>query len=405
MTGWTSCPRSAPPMSGACGPRSSTCTGWGTGGSHWWTAAAPTPRRWSARAGRRRSRDWVCPRTCPTCPAGNSAPGRGWEPGVLDDLFDRFHAYGVTAALCHGDEDTLAINQHARRRGRAVPDDLSIVAYDDELVGMADPPLTAVAPDKERVGRGRRTPAARTHRWCERGRHGAAARPAHPHPAAAGRPRLGRGPDRQLTHRLRPHRSDREAAQVRHTASSRIPPPVPASACVAPASALHLRTPRVDRAHPRAFRAHPPPPYSSADRQRRSAPGATHSFSPGNPEAPRTRTPETSRGRTSNESPTTPAARRHGDGAGRRRAGDRLFQQRLGRRHQGRCRRQDRHQRRGASGHHETRAAQGLPRRREAVRDRQPGHHDQAHRRRVGPAVIRDQAGRWQTPRPSSRCR
>jgi DNA-binding LacI/PurR family transcriptional regulator len=92
------------------------------------------------------------PDDLPNLSSRELGPGLGWEAGVLDDLFDRFQAYGVTAALCHGDEDTLAINQHARRRGRLVPDDLSIVAYDDELVGMADPPLTAVAPDKERVG-------------------------------------------------------------------------------------------------------------------------------------------------------------------------------------------------------------------------------------------------------------
>jgi DNA-binding LacI/PurR family transcriptional regulator len=80
--------------------------------------------------------------------------GRGgsWQAGKLDEVFDRFQAYGVTALLCHGDDDTLAINQHAHRRGLLVPADLSIVAYDDELVGMADPPLTAVAPAKERVG-------------------------------------------------------------------------------------------------------------------------------------------------------------------------------------------------------------------------------------------------------------
>jgi DNA-binding LacI/PurR family transcriptional regulator len=92
------------------------------------------------------------PADLPNLSSRELGPGLGWRPGVLDELFDGFRSAGITAVLCHGDEDTLAINQHARRRGRIVPDDLSVVAYDDELVGMADPPLTAVAPDKERVG-------------------------------------------------------------------------------------------------------------------------------------------------------------------------------------------------------------------------------------------------------------
>jgi len=53
----------------------------------------------------------------------------------------------------HGDENSLfGLVQNARARGLAVPERLSIVAYDDDISARADPPITAVAPDRRRVG-------------------------------------------------------------------------------------------------------------------------------------------------------------------------------------------------------------------------------------------------------------
>lgn len=78
--------------------------------------------------------------------------GPAWEPGGPAAVLEELTAAGVTALLCHGDEDALVLLQHARTHGVSIPGDLSLVAYDDELAGLADPPLTAVAPGKEQVG-------------------------------------------------------------------------------------------------------------------------------------------------------------------------------------------------------------------------------------------------------------
>lgn len=58
----------------------------------------------------------------------------------------------VDAALVHTDQDAVQFVQQVRRHGLRVPDDIAVVAYDDELAGVADPPLTAVAPPRYAVG-------------------------------------------------------------------------------------------------------------------------------------------------------------------------------------------------------------------------------------------------------------
>ncbi|MGV9310202.1 substrate-binding domain-containing protein [Nonomuraea sp. NPDC003727] len=60
---------------------------------------------------------------------------------------------GVTGLLVHNDEDALLLVQHLRVAGVRIPHDVSIVAYDDEVAALSDPPLTAVAPPKSAVGR------------------------------------------------------------------------------------------------------------------------------------------------------------------------------------------------------------------------------------------------------------
>lgn len=73
--------------------------------------------------------------------------------GDLDAIMDSFAAAGVTAVFAHPDDIAIQIVQQARIRGMIVPDDLSVVAYNDEIAGLADIPLTAVAPAREDVGR------------------------------------------------------------------------------------------------------------------------------------------------------------------------------------------------------------------------------------------------------------
>lgn len=84
-------------------------------------------------------------------------PFSGENPYVrdtaLDALLDQCKKHGTTGVLVHSDEDAIALAQAARARGLTVPDDLSIVAYDDEVAALSDVPLTAVAPPKAEVGR------------------------------------------------------------------------------------------------------------------------------------------------------------------------------------------------------------------------------------------------------------
>lgn len=59
----------------------------------------------------------------------------------------------ATAALMHNDEDAIRMMRRLAELGVRVPDDLSLVTYDDEVAALADTPLTAVAPPKREVGR------------------------------------------------------------------------------------------------------------------------------------------------------------------------------------------------------------------------------------------------------------
>lgn len=58
----------------------------------------------------------------------------------------------LTAALIHTDHDAIMLSQQLTARGLRVPEDLAIVAYDDEIAALADTPLTAIAPPKSAVG-------------------------------------------------------------------------------------------------------------------------------------------------------------------------------------------------------------------------------------------------------------
>ncbi|MDX6310619.1 MAG: hypothetical protein QOF84_4580 [Streptomyces sp.] len=58
----------------------------------------------------------------------------------------------IDAAIVHNDHDAILVLQRLRARGLAVPGDVAVVAYDDEVAALADIPLTAVAPPKHAVG-------------------------------------------------------------------------------------------------------------------------------------------------------------------------------------------------------------------------------------------------------------
>ena len=61
---------------------------------------------------------------------------------------------GPTAVLCHNDVMAIGALRAVRAAGRRVPEDVSIVGFDDiDLAAYAEPPLTTVAQDTRLLGR------------------------------------------------------------------------------------------------------------------------------------------------------------------------------------------------------------------------------------------------------------
>ncbi|WP_053700976.1 LacI family DNA-binding transcriptional regulator [Streptomyces sp. NRRL F-5755] len=77
---------------------------------------------------------------------------KGFERAV-QELHAAVASGEATAALVHNDVDAIQMVQRLAELGVRVPDDLALVAYDDEVAALADTPLTAVAPPKREVGR------------------------------------------------------------------------------------------------------------------------------------------------------------------------------------------------------------------------------------------------------------
>ncbi|GAA2740922.1 LacI family DNA-binding transcriptional regulator [Kitasatospora cinereorecta] len=76
-----------------------------------------------------------------------------WSPAAADRCLAGLRSAGATAAVCFGDRQAALLTAAARRFGLRVPDDLALVAYDDEIADIAEVPLTAVAPPKHLLGR------------------------------------------------------------------------------------------------------------------------------------------------------------------------------------------------------------------------------------------------------------
>ncbi|MET9387367.1 LacI family DNA-binding transcriptional regulator [Streptomyces sp. NPDC002928] len=76
-----------------------------------------------------------------------------WSPAAADRGLAVLREAGATAAVCFGDRQAALLEGAARRAGLTIPDDLALVAYDDEIADLADIPLTAVAPPKHLLGR------------------------------------------------------------------------------------------------------------------------------------------------------------------------------------------------------------------------------------------------------------
>ncbi|WP_328535607.1 substrate-binding domain-containing protein [Streptomyces sp. NBC_00344] len=69
------------------------------------------------------------------------------------DLAGLLRERGATGAVLHGDVDALMLVQRLTESGMRVPQDCSVVAYDDVVAGLGSTPLTAVSPPKTEIGR------------------------------------------------------------------------------------------------------------------------------------------------------------------------------------------------------------------------------------------------------------
>jgi DNA-binding LacI/PurR family transcriptional regulator len=88
----------------------------------------------------------------PVRDSGRPTPGAAEAAGHYDRFLDSCRSSGTRAALVHSDHDAIELMRRMRSRGLRTPDDLALIAYDDEIAALADVPLTAVAPAKHELG-------------------------------------------------------------------------------------------------------------------------------------------------------------------------------------------------------------------------------------------------------------
>ncbi len=82
--------------------------------------------------------------------------GEGDPAGLereLAALLDRCRETGTRAVLVHTDDHAARLVEAALDRGLRVPEDLAVVAYDDENAELAVVPLTTVTPPRRELGR------------------------------------------------------------------------------------------------------------------------------------------------------------------------------------------------------------------------------------------------------------
>ena len=84
---------------------------------------------------------------------GDEAEDEIGDRPLIDAVLDRVEETGCTALLVHSDRHALLIQQRAAERGWDMPAALAIIAYDDEIAASGHPPITALSPPKQQLGR------------------------------------------------------------------------------------------------------------------------------------------------------------------------------------------------------------------------------------------------------------
>ena len=67
---------------------------------------------------------------------------------VVNTTLDTALRTGITALLVHSDPEAMAFVDLALTRGISIPEELSVIAYDDEVAQLFTPALTAVSPPR-----------------------------------------------------------------------------------------------------------------------------------------------------------------------------------------------------------------------------------------------------------------
>jgi DNA-binding LacI/PurR family transcriptional regulator len=80
--------------------------------------------------------------------------GDGHVTGGVRGMAELLAAPGVTGVVCYNDLTAIGALRAIRDRGLNVPEDVSVVGFDDiDLAMLVDPPLTTIAQDTESMGR------------------------------------------------------------------------------------------------------------------------------------------------------------------------------------------------------------------------------------------------------------
>ncbi|MGW1465880.1 substrate-binding domain-containing protein [Streptomyces sp. NPDC002308] len=109
-------------------------------------------------AGRPEVEDWCVVLSSPDAvpsegPYEGEGPAARGGAGAPLDLAAVLRERRATGAVLHGDVDALMLVQRLTESGVRVPQDCSVVAYDDVVAGLGTTPLTAVSPPKTEIGR------------------------------------------------------------------------------------------------------------------------------------------------------------------------------------------------------------------------------------------------------------
>ena len=78
---------------------------------------------------------------------------RVWDGPALAAYAQHAIAARLDGIVCLGDREAAALLPHLRDLGVSTPEEIALVAYDDEEAASADVPLTAVSPPKREIGR------------------------------------------------------------------------------------------------------------------------------------------------------------------------------------------------------------------------------------------------------------